>query len=362
MSKRITTVAAACLAAGIGLPQGGEACTRTLYVGDDETVITGRNMDWMQSMETALWVFPRGMARDGRAGPDSPSWVSKYGSLVASSYDLATSDGMNEKGLVANLLYLAESDYGEDAALPPLSIALWAQYTLDNYATVAEAVQGLTEQPLRVVAKDLPNGKPAALHLSLSDPSGDSAIFEYLDGELVVHHGPEYRVMTNSPPYAEQLAIDTYWQGVGGMAFLPGTVRAADRYARASFLLDAVPKSLDDDYLDAVPNRTYANQAVAQVLSVQRAVSVPLGISVEQQPNLASTLWSVAADQKNRVYYFSSATTPNTFWVALDDLDFSPGAEVKTLPVDGGYVYAGNAAAHFTAAEPFTFMDASGSD
>ena len=31
---------------------------------------------------------------------------------------------MNEKGLVANLLYLAEADYGEDADKPPLSIGL----------------------------------------------------------------------------------------------------------------------------------------------------------------------------------------------------------------------------------------------
>ena len=44
------------------------ACTRTLYVGDDNTVITGRNMDWMEDMASNLWVFPAGMKRDGAAG------------------------------------------------------------------------------------------------------------------------------------------------------------------------------------------------------------------------------------------------------------------------------------------------------
>ena len=44
------------------------ACTRTLYVGDDNTVITGRNMDWEEDMSSNLWVFPAGMKRDGAAG------------------------------------------------------------------------------------------------------------------------------------------------------------------------------------------------------------------------------------------------------------------------------------------------------
>jgi choloylglycine hydrolase len=35
---------------------------------------------------------------------------------------------MNERGLVANLLYLAESDYGKPVAGKPLlSISAWAQ-------------------------------------------------------------------------------------------------------------------------------------------------------------------------------------------------------------------------------------------
>ena len=43
-------------------------CTRTLYVGADNTVITGRNMDWSEDLASNLWVFPAGMRRDGAAG------------------------------------------------------------------------------------------------------------------------------------------------------------------------------------------------------------------------------------------------------------------------------------------------------
>ena len=66
-------------------------------------------MDWSEDMASNLWAFPRGIKREGAAGPKSLTWVSKYGSVVVSSYEAGTADGMNEAGLVANLLYLADS-------------------------------------------------------------------------------------------------------------------------------------------------------------------------------------------------------------------------------------------------------------
>ena len=36
-------------------------------------------------------------------------WTAKYGSLVATSYDVSSTDGVNEKGLAVNLLWLYES-------------------------------------------------------------------------------------------------------------------------------------------------------------------------------------------------------------------------------------------------------------
>ena len=110
---------------------------------------------------------------------------------------------------------------------------------------------------------------------------------------------------------------------------LPGTNRAADRFARASFLLSAIPKHTDPNYIKGVPQQSYAYQAVASVLSVQRAVSVPLGITTPDQPNISSTIWRTVSDQKNLVYYFDSATRPNTFWVTLAKLNLERGAPVK---------------------------------
>jgi choloylglycine hydrolase len=235
-------------------------------------------------------------------------------------------------------------------------MALWAQYVLDNFASVAEAVAALEKEPFRVVTATLPNGETAQLHLAISDPTGDSAVFEYIGGKLVIHHGRQYQVMTNSPSFDQQLALNAYWEQIGGLTFLPGTNRAADRFARASFLIKAIPTAESPAYIGAVPDHTFANQAAASVLSVMRSVSVPLGITTPDQPNISSTLWRTVADQKNKVYFFDSSTSPNTFWVPLADLDFSPGAPIKKLTVDGARIHSGNAAGDFVESAPFTFM------
>ncbi len=52
--------------------------------------------------------------------------------------------------------------------------------------------------------------------------------------------------MTNSPTYNKQLALSEYWKSIGGLSFLPGTNRAADRFARASFYINALPETDDE--------------------------------------------------------------------------------------------------------------------
>ena len=59
------------------------ACTRVVYLGDNNQVITARSMDWKQDVGTNLWVFPRGIKHDGQAGKNAIKWTSKYGSVIA---------------------------------------------------------------------------------------------------------------------------------------------------------------------------------------------------------------------------------------------------------------------------------------
>ncbi len=338
------------------------ACTRVLYVAKDGTVITGRSMDWGEDLKSNMWVLPRGMKRDGRCGQNTITWESKYGSLIVTGYDIGTSEGMNEKGLVVNMLALAESDYGK----PPegtkvISMSTWAQYILDSHATVAETVADLEKEPFQVQTEVLPTGKAANMHLAISDPTGDSAIFEYVNGKLVVHHGKQYKVMTNSPTYEKQLAIMEYWQEAGGLLkTLPGTSRAADRFVRATFLLDAIPTEAKPLYMSGVPGQKFYFQAMMSVLSVMRSVGTPLGVDIDNQPWVSSTIWRAVSDSTNRIVVFDSAMTPSTFWVRLDDLDLKPGAPVKKLGLVSGKTYSGSAADKFVEAKVFNFLPLGG--
>ena len=101
-----------------------DACTRILYETGDDNYIVGRSMYWFECLGSDLWSFPREMSRDGGTGPKALAWTSKYGSVVVDAYDIAATDGMNEKGLVGNVLYLAEAEYGDaDPDKPQISIA-----------------------------------------------------------------------------------------------------------------------------------------------------------------------------------------------------------------------------------------------
>ena len=72
-----------------------KACTRAVYIGPDNMVITGRTMDWKEDIQSNLYLFPRGIKRAGYNKGNTVEWISKYGSIVATGYDIGTCDGMN---------------------------------------------------------------------------------------------------------------------------------------------------------------------------------------------------------------------------------------------------------------------------
>jgi penicillin V acylase-like amidase (Ntn superfamily) len=326
-----------------------QACTRVVYLGADGDVVTARSMDWSEDVATNLWVFPRGIHHSGQGGPNSIEWTSKYGSVTASGYDISTTDGLNEKGLSAQLLWLVESGYpAYRNDKPALALSLWAQYVLDNFATVDEAVAVLEREPFLLLTANVPGqNRLATLHLSMSDASGDSAIIEYIAGKQVIHHGRQYQVMTNSPTFDQQLALNVYWKDIGGTVFLPGTNRSADRFARATFYINAIPKSEDPVV------------ALASVFSVIRNVSVPFGINTPSQPNISSTRWRTVVDHKRMLYFFESALTPNTFWIDLKRLDFDAKTG-KVMELDlGKYqrnTFNGEVSEAFKPTKPFKFL------
>ena len=326
--------------------QSSSACSRAVYFGKEGQTVTGRTMDWLEDMHTNLWIFPQGMKRDGGMGENGYKWTSKYGSVIASVYEAGTADGINEQGFVANLLFLTETKYPEKKGdkRPQISISAWTQYMLDNFATVSQAVAEIRKEAFRPVMVKSENLRDATVHISISDATGDSAIFEYIDGKLVIHHGRQYQVMTNSPTYDKQISINEYWKQIGGTVMLPGTNRAADRFTRASFYINATQQSANP------------REAIAAVFSVMRNVSVPRGISTPSQPNISSTIWRTVADQKNKVYFFEDTFSPSLVWVRLSQIDFKAGSGVRKLTLDGNPNLGGDQTANFMEAKPLSFM------
>ena len=323
-----------------------DACTRVVYEGPEGMTATGRTMDWKEDPQTNLYIFPRGMARKGAESAATIEWVSKYGSVVAAGYDIGICDGINEKGLVANLLFLPESvNETVDDTRPVLGLSIWTQYVLDNFATVEEVVKELKKDKFKIDAPDLPNGVKSRLHLAVSDSTGNSAIIEYLDGNVSIYEGKEYQVLTNSPAYNLQLAVNDYWKQVGGLNMLPGTNRSSDRFARASFYINAVIQTPDPQI------------AIPTVFSVIRNVSVPFGISTPDSPHISSTRWRSVCDQKDMVYYFEKTVPMAVMHVNLKEIDFSKGSGERVLKLTDGKNYEGDVTSDFVKSErPFHFL------
>lgn len=322
-------------------------CSRLMYETGTGAYIAARGMDWSdRSAQASLWIFPRGMEREGAAGEGSLVWKAKYGSAIVTMYDISTADGINEAGLSGATLFLGEANFGDPVARgkPKLCESVWLQYLLDSFGSVAEVVKAMETDPVTIVPAMAPNGRFALLHVALSDASGDALVLEYIDGKLRMYHGREYRVMTNSPPYDQQLAIDAYWNLIGGDKFLPGTSSPADRFVRLSYGLQVTKKFSDP------------REAVAAAFSQIRAVGVPYGESDPNKPNISSTLWRTVTDHGAKRYYFESVLSPSVVWVDLDKLEFGPNAQPKTFGLTTQLDVAGSLVDQLTPGEPFKFL------
>jgi len=316
------------------------ACSRATWIGRDGSVVTGRTMDWPYDFNTHFYVIPRGEKNEGL--PGGYSWTSRHGVVVAAGAAnpggpiSGVFDGLNEQGLGGNMLYLAETDFGPEPSgdKPRISWTAWLQYVLSNYGTVKEAVEAMKAEPVYLVPVGFGPGGAGhpTVHLSLSDPSGDSAIMEYLNGKLVIHHGRGYQVMTNSPTYEQQLTLNSYWSRQDGSKFLPGSHASEDRFVRASY------------YLSKLPETDNVRQQVAGVFSVMRNVSVPWGTIDPQHPNLAPTYWRTVLDHTRKVYYFESALSPSIVAIDLKQIDFAPGSGIRSVALEGdaGWQLQGN--------------------
>jgi choloylglycine hydrolase len=265
-------------------------------------------------MLSRVVIRPRGIERravDCPEGAEPLRWTAQYGSATVRSFvDVSTSEGMNERGLSAATLWLSDSRYATPAAKPVVTPMQWTQVFLDTCATVEEAVA--KAQEFDVVPLQIPLFGNVTDHLVLRDATGDSAVMEWLDGRLVVHHPAPIPAVTNEPPYAEMLTRVAAYEGLGGTEPMPYDFGAVARCARASLWAKRLPKAHGPA------------QAVAYAFNVIQTVCRPPG-------DRAVTLWTCVRDHTDLTFHYRTLNDPQIVSFDLKALDFSPGQPEQVL-------------------------------
>jgi choloylglycine hydrolase len=288
----------AALGIACGLAAPADACT-TFCLRDEGRILFGKNYDWNVG-DGLLVVNQRGLARTAGVEDDQKpaSWVSRYGSVTFNQYGRDfPSGGMNEAGLVIELMWLEGSRYPAPDARPAVDVLQWIQYNLDSHATVAEVLSA--DQKVRI-AGDVP------LHYLVADRKGQVATVEFLDGRLVAHTGKKLPVaaLTNST-YRDS---ESFRQAKAKGSAQPGN-NSLDRFAHAAARVEA----FDGRKGDAV---AYAFETLDQVAQG------------------SYTKWSIVYEIDRARVHFRTQGNRAVRSLSLAGLNFDCGQPVRVLSLD----------------------------
>lgn len=324
-------------------------CCRVFNTTNPRLPVTGRNMNWYNLLDTYLFLNPANIAKQGLSKAfansqnicrqDIYSWTSKYASVSTimsgvhkgneptsvkpySCYEQACADGINEKGLVVNALADSFANYGAVKNNQKLLSSLrWSQYILDTFASVQDAIEGLKQPEYQIIDQGIPDSsnKLGSFHICLSDPVGDSAIIEYVDGYPIIHCAPQFRIATNQPGYDMQLVLNEYWRYQWGLSKVenknvihtaPGGHISTQMFEQASYNLS---------FCTAMSTQSLAT---AQTRSLMNASAVPIDFNkkkyIEENASHVYTTWINVAVHFGLRYYFINNLVGNGGYLELD--------------------------------------------
>ena len=268
-----------------------EACTSFRLLVDDSPII-GKNLDW--SIEDGiLSMNPRGLCKRALVEPASLplEWVSKYSSMTFNQFGREFPlGGMNEAGLVVEELSYWPSKYPPLDERPGINELQWIQYQLDVHASVAEVIEHISDVQVRPML--------FGLHYFVVDASGEAAVIEFLDGELVIHRGSELPVpvLTNNT-YRNSVRYLSLHAGFGGKRIVSDGPESPERFVRAATML----QEFEDGQRSTDP--------VMYAFQILEAVAQD------------DTQWSIVYDVKSRRVHFITASVPIKRSISLGDLD-----------------------------------------
>ena len=235
-------------------------CTCVRLRADDGATVVGRTQEFGAPLGSQIAVLPRGYVTTSEA-PDGAGkrWTAEHGVIGVSAFGKAglLGDGMNEQGLYAGDLYMPGfCEYTPAEGRDPSSLltpADMVSFVLGTCATVAEARAAMGSVAVWPSVVEQMGFAPP-LHLVVHDASGDAAVFEWRDGEMIVFDNP-IGVTTNSPHFdwhmtnlrnyvalgaknptwTEVNGVELHPLGQGvGLTGLPGNTSPPDRFVRAA--------------------------------------------------------------------------------------------------------------------------------
>jgi choloylglycine hydrolase len=321
-------------------------CTTFRLKTRDDDVIVGRSMEFAADMGWKLVIAPRGAAFTGTA-PDGPgrAWTATHGfvGVTAMGRPVGVTDGINEAGLSAALLYLPGYAKYQDADGVPAADCVSpdevAALVLATAATVAEAIAAIESVTVWNRVEEV-LGSTLPVHLVLFDRGGAGAVIEWVEGERHVHDNP-VGVCTNAPPFdwhltnlgnyvnlragnAEPLElagleVEQIGQG-SGLLGLPGDWTPPSRFIRATALAQSASELTD------------ADEALHTALHIINNFDIPRGL-VRAGASAEYTGWVSVGDLAGGRYVIRTYEDPTPRMVTLADLDLAGGGEARQVPL-----------------------------
>ncbi|MCP4231671.1 MAG: linear amide C-N hydrolase [bacterium] len=287
------------------LPHGLYACTTFCLDNGDDAPVFGRNYDWMVG-DGLVMVNKSGVDKIAAFVEAPAVWTSEYGSVTFNQYGRELPcGGMNEAGLVVEVMWLSETVYPPPDERSAISELQWVQYQLDNYSTVTEVLA--SDEKIRIDEGSKP------LHFLVCDASGDCAAIEFLGGEMVAHFGDDlpYSALANST-YDDSIAYaEGYLVGCGELPVGDGSL---ERFTRAC---DLSTRFNGDTPVPAVDYSFTILDNVAQ--------------------KDGSTVWSIVYDYDDSHIYFKTDEVTEIRYFDTSAFDYSNETQVKIVDMNAEF-------------------------
>lgn len=288
----------------LSLPSYILPCT-TFFLSDANTKIFGRNYDF-QIGKGLLMVNKKNTSKESPKDKSNNSlkWISQYGSVTFNQFGKEyPMGGMNEAGLVVELMWMDGTEYPEPDSRPALNTLLWIQYQLDNFSTVQNVID--SDSKVRISKSSVP------IHYLVADRNGNSAVIEFIGGKMVFRTESDmpFKVLANDF-YSDGLEYLSKHKGFGGTKEIENSPASLNRFAATCKLI----KEFDFD--GSVKPIDYS-------FNVLEKVSQP-----------GHTQWSIVYDLHNLKVSFRTKESEKIKNLNFQNLDFSCSSPVKTFDVN----------------------------